>query len=181
MSDNLPQQNMFLWAGVYDVVNLAGSGLTVEKSALNGIGAAPIIINRMDNGVDYMVEQLRQRVLQTGTIDLLRIHGHGGPGVQTISCSKDLRSMDMKKTRSILSYYNFEHIRPCLEKMKGYFAPNAQVWLMGCEVGAKFEGKWLIAKLAQLWRVQVTAGIPIQKGGGLDTFQFEGQTATAYP
>ena len=79
------------WTGVYDVVNVAQSDLFDELYELQTINSAPIRIGKMDFGVDFMVEQLVQRVKQSGTIDLLRIHGHGVPGVQTISSGLKLK------------------------------------------------------------------------------------------
>ena len=181
MNENLSEQGLAVWSGIYDVVNVSDPELNLELNQLETIGAAPIGINKMPNGVDYMVNQLWQRVRQVGTIDLLRIHGHGGAGIQTLSWNKDLRGMNLSQSRSIISYHNFQNIQTSLGRLRGLFAPNAQVWLMGCEVGAKFEGRWLVSKLAKLWRTVVIAGIPVQKAGLTDTYNFEGRTVTAYP
>ncbi len=181
MNTNLPEQGLAVWSGVYDVVNMSDPELNLELTDLKTVGAAPIRINKMHNGVDYMVDQLWRRVEQVGTIDLLRIHGHGGAGVQTLSWNKDLRGMNLAQSRSIISYYNFQHIQSTLGRLQGLFAPNAQVWLMGCKVGADFEGRWLVSKLAQLWRTIVIAGIPVQQGYRTATFNLEGRTVTAYP
>ncbi len=181
MNKNLPEQGLAVWSGVYDVVNVSDSELFYELEQLETIGAAPIRINKMYNGVDYMVDRLWQRVEQVGTIDLLRIHGHGGAGLQTLSWNKDLRGEDLSQSRAIISNRNFQHIQSSLRRMQGLFAPNAQVWLMGCEVGADSEGRWLVSKLAQLWRTVVIAGIPKQKAGITATYNFEGRTVTAYP
>jgi len=170
-----------VWTGVYDVVNTTDPDLYTETDDLTEIGAPPICIQNMNNGVDFMVNALRNRVAKEGTIDLLRIHGHGIPGVQTISAWYFPRGTDFSRVRSIISYFNFEHIRASLMRLQGCFAPGAEVWLMGCEVGAKCEGLRTIKLLAKLWRVRVTAGVPTQYGGGVKTFRFEGRTETAYP
>ena len=181
MSFELPENGADVWSGVYDVINKSDSELRLEESALNRINAAPIIINKMTNGVDYMVDHLRRRVDSSGKIDLLRIHGHGGAGIQTVSWTKDLRGHNLTQSRSIISYYNLQTIQTCLSRLQGYFAQSAQVWLMGCEVGAAFQGRALVGRLANLWRVTVVAGIPIQQGGNEATFGIEGKTVTAYP
>lgn len=169
------------WTGVYDVVNVAQADLFDELYELRTIGVSPIRIGKMDFGVDFMVEQLVQRVKQSGTIDLLRIHGHGVPGVQTISSGLKLKKETLPYLRSIISSYNFFNIQSCLARLQGLFAPNAQVWLMGCEVGANFQGSFLVNQLAKLWRVPVKAGFLEQFGGGIDTFEIEGLTITGKP
>src|SRR4051812_6458481 len=123
------------WLGIYDVVNAAQEDLNLELEDLREIKTAPILIHRMDFGVDFMVDQLIQRVKQSGTIDLLRIHGHGIPGLQSVSIGMSLEKDSLSYLRSIISIYNFEHIRSCLGRLQGLFAPKAQVWLMGCRVG----------------------------------------------
>jgi hypothetical protein len=181
MSLNLSENGADVWSGIYDVINKSDFELGLEVTALQGINAAPIILNKMENGVDYMVDRLRRRVDASGTIDLLRIHGHGGAGIQTVSWTKDLRGHNLTQSRAIISYYNLSNIKASLSRLQGYFAPNAQVWLMGCEVGAQFQGRALTARLAKLWGgVTVVAGIPIQQGGGAKTFSLEGSTVTAY-
>ena len=94
--------------------------------------------------------------------------------------------MSLKKTalpflRSIISSYNFVHIQKCLARLQGLFAPNGQVWLMGCEVGATLQGTILLDNLAKLWRVPVKAGFPEQLGGGVETFKLEGMKKVGRP
>ena len=173
MSVNEVEDSLSIWSGVYDVVNISDPDLNREVSDLLLVGMAPIIINRMQNGVDFMVSQLQRRLEKSGKIDLLRIHGHGGPGLQTISCDRDLRGFDLSTSRAFISNYNFQNIVGSLGLMRGLFAPNAQVWLMGCEVGAEFEGRRLINRLAKLWGVPVTAGLFIQFAGWGRTRDFE--------
>jgi len=170
------------WTGVYDVVNVAQSDLFDELSDLHEIGAAPIRIGAMDFGVDFMVDSLIQRVKDSGTIDLLRIHGHGVPGLQTVSSGLNLEKISLPYLRSIISSCNFVHIQKCLARLQGLFAPNAQVWLMGCEVGANFQGSFLVNNLAKLWRVPVKAGLLEQFAYfGTTTFGLEGPTITGLP
>lgn len=170
------------YAGVYDVVNIAEPNLKFLINEMRGMGGAPISISAMPNGVDYMVNALSTRVAKMGTIDLLRIHGHGAPGIQTISCGMHLRKKDLTTSRAILSTYNFEHLRATLVRLNGCFAPDAKVWLLGCEVGAERQGWDLIHKLSSLWRVEVTAGVPTQYGGSaFTTLVHEGNTITCLP
>lgn len=164
-----------VWSGVYDVVNIAQTDLFLEMGDLRKIGSAPILVGKMDYGVDFMVNQLIQRVKQSGSIDLLRIHGHGVAGLQTISCGMKLQKRALPSLRSIISTYNFEHIQSCLARLRGLFAPNAEVWLMGCDVGANTQGKILLDKLSKLWNVRTKAGKVTQYGGGIDTFGLEGE------
>jgi len=169
------------WSGVYDVVNVAQHDLQLESYDLQEISAAPIRIWEMNNGVDFMVDELVKRVKDSGTIDLLRIHGHGIPGVQTVSAGMSLQKSALPFLRSIISSYNFVHIQKCLARLQGLFAPNGQVWLMGCEVGATLQGTILVNNLAKLWRVPVKAGFLEQLGGGVETFKLEGMKNVGRP
>jgi len=170
------------WTGVYDVINIAQSDLFDELHDLRGIGATPIRIGAMDFGVDFMVDSLIQKVKKSGAIDLLRIHGHGVPGLQTVSSGMKLEKKSLPYLRSIISSFNFVHIQKCLAGLQGLFAANAQVWLMGCEVGAGFQGSLLVNNLAKLWRVPVKAGFLEQFAGfGTTTFELEGPTITGLP
>lgn len=170
------------FAGVYDVVNIAEPDLQFLIPRMRDIGVAPISISAMPNGIDYMVNALRERVGKMGTIDLLRIHGHGAAGIQTISCRKHLRKRDLPTSRALLSSYNFESISAALVRLNGYFAPDAKVWLMGCEVGGERQGWDLVYKLSSLWKVEVTAGVPMQYGGSaFTTYVHEGNTITFMP
>ncbi|HEX8250042.1 MAG TPA: hypothetical protein VF599_17850 [Pyrinomonadaceae bacterium] len=169
------------WSGVYDVVNVAQQDLQMESYDLQQISAAPIRIWEMDNGVDFMVDALIKCVKDSGTIDLLRVHGHGVAGVQTVSCGMSLPKSGLPYLRSIISSYNFVHIQKCLARLQGLFAPNGQVWLMGCEVGATLQGTILLTGLAKLWQVPVKAGFLEQLGGSVETFKLEGMKKVARP
>src|SRR5687767_12143138 len=114
------------WTGVYDVINTAQTDLFEELYDLRLIGAAPIRIGAMDFGVDFMVDRLIQKVKKSGTIDLLRIHGHGVPGLQTVSAGMKLQIKSLPFLRSIISSYNFVHIQKCLARLQGLFAANAE-------------------------------------------------------
>lgn len=170
------------YAGIYDVINIAEPNLMFLVREMREMDIAPIQIPTLSNGVDYMVNELVNRVAKMGTIDLLRIHGHGGPGIQTISCGLNLIKKELPTSRSILSTYNFERLRAVLTRLNGCFAPDARVWLMGCEVGAERQGWELVHKLSSLWRVAVTAGVPLQYGGSyMTTLTHEGNTITCLP
>lgn len=169
------------YAGVYDVVNVAERNLRFLVPELSAMGGGPISIPETPNGVDLMVSKLKERVKKMGTIDMLRIHGHGAPGIQTISCGMHLQADELSSSRSILSTYNFDILRATLMRLNGCFAPDAHVWLLGCEVGAQRQGWDLVYKLSTLWKVAVTAGVPTQYGGGGLTLGFEGNTITCSP
>src|SRR5215217_4985115 len=91
------------WTGIYDVINLAQADLYLEDGDLREISVAPILVHSMDFGVDFMVARLTERVKQAGKIDLLRIHGHGVPGLQTVSAGMKLQKSSLPSLRSIIS------------------------------------------------------------------------------
>jgi hypothetical protein len=178
-NDNKPDSAV--WAGSYDVVNLAQAELATEFNDFTSIGVSPIGLRELPTGVDFMVDRLLERVKAEGSMYLLRIHGHGFPGLQTLSCGMRLKKDSLFSLRSIISTYNFETIQSSLARLKNSFSADAEVWLMGCNVGENPGGPILIAKLAKLWGVTVKAGTGIQFAGGADTFGIEGTIVTATP
>jgi hypothetical protein len=175
-----------VWAGSYDVVNVAQSELYDEVNDFKSIGVAPIVIKEGPAGVDFMVDRLLERVRSEGSIYLLRIHGHGLGGLQTVSCGINLKKDKLATMRSIISTYNFENIRNSLSRLKGSFSADAEVWLMGCYVGQYPNGPILLSKLSKLWGVPVKAGTGVQFGGALEgggsaSFGIEGAIVTATP
>ena len=80
-----------------------------------------------------------------------------------------------------LSSQNLDFVGPEMSRLRPYFAAHGAIQLMGCEVGAGTQGPMLLKALAMSVAVPVTAGVPLQLGGGDETWRFEGKTVTAFP
>lgn len=145
---------------------------------LRSYGKNPIILAGMCNGVAQMVTSVKARAGSHGRITLLKIHSHGAGGLQNISAGK---SNGISEYASI-SNANFTNIEFVLSELTPYFAKPAQVYLMGCSVAGNSDGRKLIQKLSDLWKVSVVAGRYVQfSGSGENTLKLEGPTLTASP
>lgn len=144
--------------GVYDVVDTADPSLIeCEVGWIMAAGGNPI---KMSSGetVFQMIMRIQERAIRE-PIKLLRIHGHGLPGIQSISSGLILPP---KQPFSAISVDEFDKLKEELIKLKGYFSMEADVILMGCNVAKGEKGVKLLQVLANLWGVPVTGGIKVQ-------------------
>lgn len=158
-----------------------------EKAAIKRVGGSPILVGWQCNGIGQMMAEITQKTpLQA--IFLLRFHGHGGAGAMGISDGFGyVKNADGSKTyledqdMSAITNGNILQATPALKKLISLFGDYGSAEMHHCKVAKNFDGKKLIQKLANIWRVPVTAGRGTQLGGGSSTFHFEGSVYTALP
>jgi hypothetical protein len=139
-----------------------------------------ILVREHEQAVDMVVSDVRETVAAQGKLRLLRFSGHGMAGYQSAwggSFSKlmqdpratqaqlDVVIKDVIKnpnSRVGIGHWNLCSLTGVLMKLCPCFGPNAEVWLMGCEVAAHCEGHDLLDRLAMVLGVPVQAGIPMQ-------------------
>lgn len=172
-----------------DVVDVTDPDLQdKEVKHLGDTGQIPITVSGQSNAVDYVVEQILA-VSRGRNIGLLRFHGHGLPGFQSLSGFTPSMTYEKVETllastaiRSGIGIQNFDAIEPSLKRLTSCFHAGAQVWLMGCDVGNGEKGFALLESLATLWNVPTKAGVGLQYGNNpIETFGLEGQTITVDP
>jgi hypothetical protein len=165
---------------IIDVIDATDPEL-VRQEARNLIdsgGTLPIMLIRgMGNAIEFMVNEVIRTARAEGVIDLLRIHGHGGPGFQSLAGA----SWNVPESTVALCTANLETQGPVLRRLAGYFSNRGRAWLMGCWVGKGERGQELLGGLAKIWNVPVTAGTEAQFAGGYHTFYHEGPTVTKFP
>ena len=159
--------------------------------------------------VEYLVDRVIGAARTHRTIGLLRIHGHGVPGVQMIAGGQIEDNVAVGRgahvpslprgpagivvdkppdytkalqgSDRVLSATSVRVHRRQFVRLAPYFRPRGEAWLMGCNVGHHLAGRALLQALASIWRVPVSAGTAIQYGGGQYTYRFEGPVVTMYP
>lgn len=138
-------------------------------------GGRPITRGGMSNGVAASVAQILREAGRN--VFLLRLHGHGSPGV--IGVSDGLGTLGDSRTSIDIgtSRTNDQD----LGRLRAIFGPYGCAQLMGCNTGEGRRGRALLSHLANLWGVPVTAGVQTQYAGGSRTFRFEGPTVTCCP
>ena len=165
---------------IIDVVDFTDTDLVrAEVVDLEQSGVEPLLIMRGlgNQTIPFLVDAIIREVKAPRRIKLLRIHGHGAPGCQSIAAGLDIY-LDGDDG---LTYRNVDRFAPVLQRLATFFTPDGKAWLMGCETGKGEEGKALLSGLARAWGVPVTAGVLKQSPGGISTFQHIGPTVTQYP
>lgn len=151
--------------------------LTMETRDIRSVGGNPIVIGGMSNGVEQAVNDIRAA---SRSVFLLRFHGHGARGVASISSGHGDLDPNLRH-RSDIALANLAQIRPVISRLFSIFSAYGCVQFMHCETGGGSSGRQLLAQIARLLGVPVSAGVLTQYGGGLRTFRFEGPTHTALP
>jgi hypothetical protein len=167
-----------------DVIDATNPSDDVEIKTMRSTGVNPIVIYGTSGAVEQVTNDIIQRAARLGTIELLRFHGHGIPGVMSIGCGS-VGSEDHHHALSAQEVQPWSHrqsVSPALIRLKPYFAPRGRVELHGCSTGMAHIGQTLLLRLSSLWGVPVSAGTETQTGGcGEVQFTFEGPVTTARP
>jgi Domain of unknown function (DUF4347) len=162
---------------IIDIVDMTDQRLgeeMIRQLRQRGFGS-PILLYGMSNGVAEMVSAIIRRVRRPRTITLLRINGHGAPGVQGIASGE---MPDGGIHLADITLGNLDAARPELERLKPYFRPEGVVILLGCAVGMNSRGRHFIQKLADFLEVPVLAS---DNPGERHATYFDGQIAQARP
>jgi len=148
----------------------------------------PITLGGMSNGLAQVIGDIARRS-SGGNIMLVRFHGHGGPGLQSIAhgTRKIAGTMDYNQELTVLNSKTLQKLWGALSQLAPAMCKFGFVELHGCRVGKGPEGAALLGSLAAVWKVPVSAGIPYAKSGydkvagSAVTFDLEGPIATAFP
>lgn len=163
---------------IVDCVDVFDKSLSdLEATDIGNVGGHPLVIGGACNGVEGIVNMILGNVA-SGSVFLLRFHGHGAPGVAGISFGQGGVGFG---EHADIDNANFEDIRPALSRLRPIFGPYGNLQFMHCETGNGAKGKALLQKVADTVGVPATAAVHIQYGGGTNTFRFEGPTQSAFP
>ena len=150
--------------------------IAFEAADIHRAGGDPIVVFGQSNGLAFVMQQIAARG-RRGNVMLLRIHGHGGRGLQNVTGGQINGAPHMAS----ISLQNYAASEPDLIRVRPVLLPFGSVQLLGCDVGGGGNGAQLVQRLARTWGVPVTAGLHTQFGGGNATFRFEGPTVTGFP
>ncbi len=149
-----------------DCVDATGTDETMLTFRQRLPGAIPM------NSVGQFVRSVENR-LGAGSLNRLRIFGHGGSGVQVLGGG-----------RRPPHWYNVIQVvgdsvtgADELQRLKSRFAARGWAELHGCSVAHGEPGRQLLTRLAHLWGVPVAGGTVIQNTGA----GFEWRYAVASP
>lgn len=153
------------------------------RSWIKGVkeaGGDPIVVYGMSNALAFVVDEVIGRAGLYGSIELLRFHGHGAPGLMGIAGGK---WSEMSRHVSDFGPRRRRLAGRTLAELGPYFAPHGRIELHGCEVAKGHDGRGLIRWIANAVGVPVSAAVRSQfdSGWGPDTYRFEGPVLTARP
>jgi Putative peptidoglycan binding domain len=147
--------------------------LHTEVDDITSVGGSPFVLGGMSNGVEQAVSLVCGSARESF---LLRFHGHGYPGSVGITAgSGGPNQLNRINADSLPKLQNI------VMRLSAVFGPYASVELMSCQTARGAEGRRLVAWLAAIIGVPVSAGVNNQYAGGFRTFRFEGPTFTSIP
>lgn len=172
---------------------VGGDPITIPRSDRVRIGTPRRLVGFPSNVLEFVINEIASHS-GSGRLCLLRLIGHGHPGMQAIGSGlgyttvRCLPTGDCDAPAAILdwdllqiSLYSLEEYRSTWERLRDLFSVYGSIELHGCNVGRGAEGERFLDVFAEIIGVPVTAGRFSQWGGAVDTFRFEGPTYTAFP
>jgi hypothetical protein len=133
------------------------AGKPIDVDYISDTGDSTMALDRLltigevgGNNVFEMVDVILGKA-KGRPIRKLTITGHGSPGHQEIGRGGSLHTVMGGKEKDALG------------KLKGHFAPDAEVVLHGCQVAAGQAGEKLLTMLSQILGVPVRGGVAIQR------------------
>ena len=139
-----------------DIIDMTDSNL--GNNRIQGLNNLSVVSTQlqfygMSNGVAQMVSDIKN-ALASDQIDVLRIWGHGGPGLQNVTAGDSGSSANADF--SGLTVDNYQQVG--IDGLTGLFTQSGWLELRGCSVGDGDPGQTLLTGLAALLGVNVYAG-----------------------
>jgi hypothetical protein len=145
-----------------------------DAAYIRRAGGNPLLIGGMCNGV----EQAATLLAGSRNVFLLRFHGHGAPGVASVSSGHGELDPNTKQRSDIWANPRIMNI---LSRLRPIFGPYGSVQFIECETGRGREGRRLLSQLAAKLGVPVTGAVLDQPFGRLWSFRLHGPTVTVVP
>ncbi len=148
-----------------NALNMVDLGVKNIEEALSSRGGQTVFkYGGMSNGVGQLVTDVKG-VARPGSVRVLRIWSHGGPGFQQVSSMSGVRP---KGQRAGIAFSNWDQVAPSLGQLKPYFELGGRLELRGCSVGVGLSGEDFLLALARLLNVEVFAALNPQPIGPIE-------------
>jgi len=162
-----------------DVVDMDDPVLGNHRRRLaQGSGSTVIELYGMSNGIGQMVADIA-RVAPRGSVEVLRIWGHGWSGGQLIAAGHS--SQLGVDHGSALWQPNLGRFEPELSRLRPYFRGGARVELKGCQVASGDAGEQFLLGLARIFGVNVVGAVQSQGGMWVSGQHWNGPLVQASP
>jgi hypothetical protein len=144
-----------------------------DATYIRQAGGNPLLIGGACNGVEQAVSQILNRGRE---LFLLRFHGHGLPGIASVSTGET--AFDPKERSDISAN---PRIMKTLSQLRGVFGRYGCLEFIECSTGRGPKGRRLLSQIAASIGVPVTAALIDQPFGRAAAFRLIGPTHTAFP
>jgi hypothetical protein len=143
----------------------------------------PILIGAMSNGVGQAITEIKSRARGSGSLLLIRFHGHGAPGLAAIShgTSRLNPGINPILAQTVFTIEVVKLLRPLLQGVAPLMNNMGFVEFHSCRVAQGHNGASMIRDLAAIWQAPVSAGLSRQKGGGNLNFVLQQPSFTSFP
>jgi|GEM_PF-6976566 hypothetical protein len=160
--------------------NLGNSRINIVKPYSDAI----FKMYPMSNGIVQMIDEVYNYVSASGSLNVLRIWGHGWAGGQLIAAGGD--STSGTDNASALWGPNIETYSYYIQKLSELFASDGHIELKGCSVGQGTDGEKFLIKIAVVLGYPVQASSVTQGGTGTklsskNGIGWDGQVVEATP
>ncbi len=175
------------WLPIVDCLDVFDPKIFAQRvPVLEQVGARPLMTGGMQRGIQSLLGRIGE---QGGDIFLLRIVGHGAPGMQAISFGAggyDELDPATNKLKFHFVHGPFEGVGLQTEQqlqllfpLKQYLGPYAHLELFGCQVASGAVGRRFVSAFAHKLGVPVSAAT--QKQHMPDAFRITGPVYTVFP
>jgi len=141
----------------------------------------PIVLGGLSNGVDQLVREVRARVRGESTLMMLRLHGHGSPGLVAVSHGSRRVSpgIDPLLAQSVITLGLMPVFTPLLRQLGPLFCDFGFIELHSCRVGEGPQGESFVRRFTDVIGAPVRAGASRQPIA--EVFTLTGKTFSAFP
>jgi hypothetical protein len=146
-----------------------------DATYIRKAGGDPILIGGMCNGVEQAVAEIRRRARN---IFLLRLHGHGAPGIGSSGTGHGELDPSMMERSDI---WDNPVLLATVGQLASIFGPYGCVQFIQCQTGRGPKGHLLLTHISARLNVPVTGAVHDQPFNRAASFRLFGPTVTVAP
>ena len=141
----------------------------------------PVVMGGMSNGAKQLVTEVRARVRGQRSLLMLRLHGHGAPGLIALShgSRRITPGIDPFLAQSVISNNIMPALMPLLQQLSPLMHNMGFIELHSCRVGLGATGAAFVKQFAQVMQAPVRAALSQQPHNKV--FTLIGNTFTGIP
>ena len=141
----------------------------------------PIVMGGMSNGAKQLVTEVKARAKGERSLLMLRLHGHGSPGLIALShgSRRVMPGIDPFLAQSVIAEKIMPALMPLLQQLAPLMHNMGFIELHSCRVGQGAKGAGFIKQFSQAMQAPVRAALSQQPAK--QVFTLVGNTFTGIP